>query len=105
MRIRRIPKEEIRPGALMEGDVLIEADMGFDIDNMEGIAVHNGADGEVVITIISDDNFNSFLQRTVLLQFALPRDRHPRAARASPGGAPSVTTKDPATTTAGPARR
>jgi hypothetical protein len=35
------------------------------------MAVHQGARGETVVSLISDDNFNGFLQRTVLLQFAL----------------------------------
>ena len=39
---------------------------------MEGLAVHTGSQGETLLTLISDDNFNSLLQRTVLLQFALP---------------------------------
>lgn len=30
-----------------------------------------GAGGEIIITMISDNNFNPVLQRTVLLQFAL----------------------------------
>ena len=34
--------------------------------------------GETVITLLSDDNFNSFLQRTVLLQFALASESHAR---------------------------
>jgi len=44
--------------------------MGFEIDNMEGLAVHRNAKGETILTLISDDNFSSF-QRTLLLQFAL----------------------------------
>ena len=70
MRIRRIPLSGIRPGALVDGTVLVEADMGHQIDNMEGIAVHRGPAGETVLTLISDDNFSP-LQRTVLLQFTL----------------------------------
>ena len=38
---------------------------------MEGLALHTGARGETVLTLISDDNFNHFLQRNILLQFAL----------------------------------
>ena len=38
---------------------------------MEGLAVHRGAGGETVLSLISDDNFNHFLQRTVFLQFTL----------------------------------
>ena len=38
---------------------------------MEGIAVHRGRGGETIITLMSDDNFNSLLQRNLLLQFTL----------------------------------
>ncbi|TQI73701.1 hypothetical protein FHT98_1437 [Bosea sp. AK1] len=69
MRIRRIAGRDIRPGALIDGQRLIEADLGFEIDNMEGLSVHLEA-GRTVLTLISDDNF-SFLQRTVLLEFEL----------------------------------
>jgi hypothetical protein len=47
------------------------ADYSYQIDNMEGLSVHTDADGAVVLTLVSDDNFNHFLQRTVLLQFRL----------------------------------
>lgn len=71
MRLRLIEAAAIKPGALLEGEVLIEADKAYEIDNMEGLAVHTGADGATVLTLISDDNFNHLLQRTVLLQFVL----------------------------------
>ncbi len=71
-RIRRIAAADIKPGAVLQGEILLEADQGQEIDNMEGIAVHSGPNGETVLTLISDDNFNTVLQRTVLLQFALP---------------------------------
>lgn len=70
MRIRRIGGVTIRPGARLDGPILIEADLGQEIDNMEGMAVHTEA-GRTVITLISDDNFSTFLQRTVLLEFEL----------------------------------
>lgn len=70
MRIRRLNADEIRPGAVVDGPVLMEADMGYQIDNMEGLAVHRNAAGELVLTLISDDNFN-VIQRTLLLQFKL----------------------------------
>ncbi len=69
MRIRRIGARDIRPGALLDGPRLIEADLGHEIDNMEGLSVHLDQ-GRTVLTLISDDNF-SFLQRTVLLEFEL----------------------------------
>ncbi len=44
--------------------------MGYDIDNMEGLAVHRTDAGDIILTLISDDNFSP-LQRTLLLQFRL----------------------------------
>jgi hypothetical protein len=70
IRIRTIPLKSIAPGALVDGPSLFEADLGHEIDNMEGIDVHVTADGETVLTMVSDDNF-SLLQRTLLLQFTL----------------------------------
>jgi hypothetical protein len=69
MRIRRIPGGSLKPGALLDGPYLIEADLGQEIDNMEGMSVHM-EQGKPVVTLISDDNF-SFLQRTVMLEFEL----------------------------------
>lgn len=79
MRLRRFPATEFDAGGTMQGEVLIEAGPEQEIDNMEGLAVHPGPGGETIITMISDDNFNHVVQRTVLLQFALPA---PIAAKA-----------------------
>ena len=70
MRIRRLAPDEIS-GRTHAGRTLMEADIGYEIDNMEGMAIHRGQRGETVVSLISDDNFNRFLQRTVLLQFTL----------------------------------
>jgi hypothetical protein len=70
IRIRSVPLSAITPGALVDGRELIFADMGAQIDNMEGLAVHRDGAGALVLTLISDDNF-SVLQRTLLLQFTL----------------------------------
>ncbi|SEG51200.1 esterase-like activity of phytase family protein [Bosea lathyri] len=69
MRIRRIAGSSLKPGALLDGPYLIEADLGQEIDNMEGMSVHI-EQGKTVVTLISDDNF-SFLQRTLMLEFEL----------------------------------
>lgn len=69
LRIRRVPAASLKAGALLDGPYLIEADLGQEIDNMEGLAVHL-EQGRIVLTLISDDNF-SFLQRTVMLEFVL----------------------------------
>ncbi|TFV70026.1 twin-arginine translocation pathway signal [Bradyrhizobium frederickii] len=70
IRIRSIPLKSIVPGALVDGPALFVADLGHEIDNMEGIDAHVTPEGETVLTLISDDNF-SMLQRTLLLQFTL----------------------------------
>jgi hypothetical protein len=71
MQLRLIKPGELQPGALVQGEILLSVDMGYDIDNMEGLGVHRTAKGETILTLISDDNFNRFLQRSILLQFAL----------------------------------
>ena len=71
IRLRHIAADSIRPGAAVTGELLLEADLSHEIDNVEGLAVSRGSTGETVITMISDDNFNRILQRTVLLQFTL----------------------------------
>jgi hypothetical protein len=70
VRIRRIALGAIRPGAVVDGPVLLEVDLGYEIDNMEGLSVHRMPGGEIVLTLVSDDNFSA-LQRTLLLQFTL----------------------------------
>ena len=70
MRIRRIAAADIRPGAIIDGAILIEAGPTLGIDNMEAMAVHRDTRGRTVITLMSDDNYNLF-QRTLLLQFRL----------------------------------
>jgi hypothetical protein len=73
MRIRRIPLEAIKPGALIDGAALVQAGNAHQIDNIEAMAVHKNAAGETIITLVSDDNF-SRLQQTILLRFALIED-------------------------------
>jgi hypothetical protein len=70
IRIRRISLKSVAPGALVDGPSIFEADLGEEIDNMEGIDAHVTGEGDTVLTMVSDDNF-SMLQRTLLLQFTL----------------------------------
>jgi hypothetical protein len=71
MRIRRIDLAAIKPGAVVDGEILLTADFGYEIDNMEAISAHRNAGGETILTVMSDDNFNPLLQRTILLRFAI----------------------------------
>lgn len=70
MRIRRIPGATIRPGAVVDGDVILEADMGYQIDNMEGLDVVARPDGDISVIVVSDDN-HSILERNLMLEFRL----------------------------------
>lgn len=72
MRLRKIAASELKPGQTVSGETLLEASMDKEIDNMEGLAVTRTTGGAVLLTIISDDNFNRNLQRNLLLQFRLP---------------------------------
>ena len=69
MALRRVPADEVRPGNLLSGAILMSADGGA-IDNMESLTVHAAPDGETRILIGSDNNFNDW-QRSLLLEFAL----------------------------------
>ncbi|SHK54079.1 hypothetical protein SAMN05444159_3526 [Bradyrhizobium lablabi] len=70
IRIRRIALKSLAPGAAVDGPAIFEADLGEEIDNMEGIDAHVTPEGDTVLTMISDDNFSP-IQRTLLLQFKL----------------------------------
>jgi hypothetical protein len=70
IRIRRIALATVAPGAVVDGPGIFEADLGYEIDNMEGIDAFVTPEGETVLTLVSDDNF-SMIQRTLLLQFTL----------------------------------
>ena len=70
MRIRKVALAAIKEGAFADGPKLIEADLGDQIDNMEGIAVTRNPAGETIVTVVSDDNFSP-IQRNLILQFAL----------------------------------
>jgi hypothetical protein len=70
IRIRRIALKSIDRGLTVDGPSIFEADLGNEVDNMEGIDAHVTPEGDTVLTMISDDNF-SMIQRTLLLQFTL----------------------------------
>lgn len=73
MRLRRIYGESVENGAVADGPVLMEADMAYQIDNMEGLDVWTRDDGALMVSLISDDN-HSMLQRNLYLEFVLHED-------------------------------
>ncbi|KRB62644.1 hypothetical protein ASE04_00215 [Rhizobium sp. Root708] len=74
MRIRRIKAADIRPGAVMDGEILLQGDFGYQIDNMEGLDTFTAEDGTTHLVIVSDDN-HSILQRNLMLEFRLLEPR------------------------------
>jgi hypothetical protein len=80
MRLRRIYGESIAKGAVADGPVLFAADMGYQIDNMEGLDVWTRADGAEMVSLISDDN-HSILQRNLYLEFVLHDEAEPQPTK------------------------
>lgn len=72
MRLRRIEGATIRPGAVVDGPIIFEADNRSQIDNMEGMDAIVAEDGSIHLIVVSDDN-HSILQRTLMLEFRLER--------------------------------
>jgi hypothetical protein len=74
MRIRRIDGKTIRPGVIVDGEVLIDADLSQQIDNMEGLDVVVMGQDDIRVIVVSDDN-HSILQRNLMLEFRLLADK------------------------------
>ena len=70
MRIRQVKGEQIAPGALLDGETLLETSANHIIDNMEALSVFTGPNGNIRIGLMSDDN-HWLMQRTLYLEFVL----------------------------------
>jgi hypothetical protein len=71
VRIRRIARSSIRPGAALAGRLVAEFAPPLVLDNYEGIAAAGDPGGETHVYVVSDDNLDRVRQRTLLLMFAL----------------------------------
>ncbi len=70
MALSRFPASGIKQGKTVRPETLLETRVPFyAIDNMEGLAVCE-RNGELRVNILSDNNFKTDVQRTLLLQFA-----------------------------------
>ncbi len=69
-RLLRFAREDIRPGARLEGEEIARLAPPLSVDNMEGLAVGRAEDGGTLIYLLSDDNYNP-LQATLLMLFRL----------------------------------
>jgi len=71
VRVRQIGRDKIRPGSALGGRLVAEFAPPVTLDNYEGISAVRDESGETHVYLVSDDNFNSAQQRTLLLMFAL----------------------------------
>ena len=70
IRLKRIAGAAIKAGARLDGEILAELRPPLTVDNFEGIEARRGPRGEVLVYLVSDDNFNAD-QRTLLMMFEL----------------------------------
>lgn len=69
-RLQRIPAASIRPGAVLQPELLAEWTRPVSVDNMEALDLRTASDGSLLLYVMSDDNQNP-LQRTLLMVFRL----------------------------------
>jgi hypothetical protein len=69
-RIVRLRYADIAPDATLRGEEIAVIERPLVTENFEGIAARTAADGQTLVYIVSDDNYQS-LQRTLLFMFAL----------------------------------
>lgn len=81
MRLRLIRGGDVKTDAVVDGKVLLDVGQRYSIDNMEGLAVREDVNGDLLIYMISDNNFNP-LQRNLLLMFRMPARLAPKLAPA-----------------------
>ncbi len=70
VRLSRVPMGSVTPGGMSEAVELAFFRPPIVADNYEGVAARRTQDGETLIYIVSDDNFN-ILQRNLLVMFAI----------------------------------
>ncbi|KEP69737.1 hypothetical protein DL1_02680 [Thioclava dalianensis] len=69
--LTRVQVFDIKGDHISGGKVLIQTGAGRH-DNLEGISVWRDNTGAIRLTMISDDNFRHFLQRTEIVEYRLP---------------------------------
>jgi hypothetical protein len=67
--VRRIDRSSVKAGARLDGEEIARFTTHENIDNMEGLALRRDANGKTLLYMISDNNYNLMLERTVLLMF------------------------------------
>lgn len=79
-RVMRVKGDSVKPGAVLQGEVLAELRAPLTTENFEGIATFRAPSGATRLLLVSDDNFNR-TQRTLLLSFEIMEPGAPPAKR------------------------
>jgi len=71
--LRRMPWKRDDPAGdhPLDGEIVGRMDTTFEVDNMEGLSVRRDPSGATLVYMLSDDNFNRPIQRTLLMMFEL----------------------------------
>jgi len=77
-RIVRVRGDSVKPGAVLQGEVLAELRAPLTVENFEGITAFRSPGGATRLLLVSDDNFNR-AQRTLLLAFEITEPPVPLA--------------------------
>ncbi len=70
VRLMLLEAASLVPDARLRPTELARLEPPATVDNMEAVAAHTGPDGNILIYLMSDDNYNAE-QRTLLMQFEL----------------------------------
>ena len=70
-RVALLSRNAVAPEKTVRGREFLHLAPPMTVDNFEGISARRGPNGNTVLYILSDDNFNP-LQRTLLLMFEMP---------------------------------
>ncbi len=69
-RIVRFAAADLEPGNVVRPEELARLASPYAVDNLEGLAAGQGRNGETLLWLISDDNFNR-VQRNILMMFEI----------------------------------
>ncbi|WP_395715266.1 esterase-like activity of phytase family protein [Reyranella sp.] len=69
-RVMRFAAADLEEGGIVRPQELARLASPYAVDNLEGLAAGKGRNGETLLWLISDDNFNP-LQRNILMMFEL----------------------------------
>jgi len=73
IRLRRVNRKDVKPGAALKSKLIAELAPPVTVDNFEGIDTIRTQNGETLVYLVSDNNFRTGDQRTLLMMFSLDK--------------------------------